>query len=151
MISIIDDDRSIREALRSLIRSLGYEAGAFSSAEEYLRSDHVADSECIITDLQMPGMTGIDLQHQLIEGGYRKPVILMSALSAEDAGAHAMEAGSCRFLRKPFSDKRLIECLDRALGIFTKSPPNPPFDVGSARNSSRQSSRPLQGGANTFQ
>jgi FixJ family two-component response regulator len=125
MISIIDDDRSIREAVRSLIRSLGYEAVAFSSAEEYLRSDRVADSECIITDLQMPGMTGIDLQHRLIEGGYRKPVILMSALSAEDAGAHAMEAASCRFLRKPFGDERLIECLDRALGVFTKSPSHP--------------------------
>jgi FixJ family two-component response regulator len=127
MISIIDDDRSIREAVRSLIRSLGYEAVAFSSAEEYLRSDRIADSECIITDLQMPGMTGIDLQHRLIEGGYRKPVILMSALSAEDAGAHAMGDGSCRFLRKPFSDERLIECLDRALGAFTKSPPIQPI------------------------
>jgi FixJ family two-component response regulator len=126
MISIIDDDRSIREAVRSLIRSLGYEAVAFSSAEEYLRSDRVADSECIITDLQMPGMTGIDLQNRLIEGGYRKPVILMSALSAEEAGPHAMEAASCRFLRKPFSDERLIECLDRALGVFTKSPPVQP-------------------------
>ena len=122
MISIIDDDRSIREAVRSLIRSLGYEAVAFSSAEDYLRSDRVAESECIITDLQMPGMTGIDLQHRLIDGGCHKPVILMSALSAEEAGAHAMKAASCRFLRKPFSDQRLIECLDRALGIFTKSP-----------------------------
>jgi FixJ family two-component response regulator len=123
MISIIDDDRFIREAVRSLIRSLGYEAVAFSSAEEYLRSDRVADSECIITDLQMPGMNGIDLQHRLIDGGYRKPVILMSALSAEEAGA----ATSCRFLRKPFSDDRLIECLNRALGIFTKSPPIQPI------------------------
>jgi FixJ family two-component response regulator len=122
MISIIDDDRSIREAVRSLIRSLGYEALAFSSAEEYLRSDRVADSECVITDLQMPGMTGIDLQRRLSERGYRKPVILMSALSAEEAGAHATDAVSCRFLRKPFSDERLIECLDRALGIFTRSP-----------------------------
>jgi FixJ family two-component response regulator len=117
MISIIDDDRSIREAVRSLIRSLGYEAVAFSSAEDYLRSDRVAESECIITDLQNAR------DNRLIDGGYRKPVILMSALSAEEAGAHAMEATSCRFLRKPFSDERLIECLDRALGIFTKSPP----------------------------
>ena len=127
MISIIDDDRSIREAVRSLIRSLGYEAVAFSSAEEYLQSDHVAESECIITDLQMPGMTGIDLQHRLIDGGYRKPVILMSALSAEEAGPDAMEVTSYRFLRKPFSDERLIECLDRALGAFTKSPPIQPI------------------------
>ena len=110
MISIIDDVRSIREAVRSLIRSLGHEAVAFSSAEEYLRSNRVADSECIITDLQMPRMTGIDLHQRLIEGGYIKPMILMSALSAEDTGAHAMEVTSYRFLRKPFSDERLIEC-----------------------------------------
>lgn len=127
MISIIDDDRSIREAVRSLIRSLGYEAVAFSSAEEYLQSDRVAESECIITDLQMPGMTGIDLQHRLIDGGYRKPVILMSALSAEEAGPDAMEVTSYRFLRKPFSDERLIECLDRALGVLPKSPPIQPI------------------------
>ena len=110
MISIIDDVRSIREAVRSLIRSLGHEAVAFSSAEEYLRSNRVADFECIITGLQMPRMTGIDLHQRLIEGGYIKPMILMSALSAEDAGAHAMEVASYRFLRKPFSDERLIEC-----------------------------------------
>jgi FixJ family two-component response regulator len=77
--------------------------------------------------LQMPGMTGIDLQHRLFDGGYRKPVILMSALSAEEAGRDAMEVTSYRFLRKPFSDERLIECLDRALGAFTKSPPIQPI------------------------
>ena len=115
MISIIDDDRSVREAVKSLIRSLGYEAVTFASAEEYLGADGAHDSECIITDVQMPGMTGIDLQDRLIADGFRKPIILMSALSAEDAGANALRAAASRFLKKPFSDERLIDCLDRAL------------------------------------
>jgi FixJ family two-component response regulator len=68
MISIIDDDQSVRDAVKSLIRSLGYEAVTFASAEEYLGADRVRDSECIITDIQMPGMTGIDLRDLVIEG-----------------------------------------------------------------------------------
>ena len=115
MISIIDDDRSVREAVKSLIRSLGYEAVTFASAEEYLGADSDRDSECIITDVQMPGMTGIDLQDRLIADGYRRPIILMSALSAEDAGADVSTTAASRFLKKPFSDERLIDCLDRVL------------------------------------
>ena len=115
MISIIDDDRSVREAVKSLIRSLGYEAVTFASAEEYLGADSDRNSECIITDVQMPGMTGIDLQDRLIADGYRRPIILMSALSAEDAGADASTTAASRFLKKPFSDERLIDCLDRVL------------------------------------
>jgi FixJ family two-component response regulator len=116
MISIIDDDRSVREAVRSLIRSLGYEAVTFASAEEYLGADGAHDSECVITDVQMPGgMTGMDLQDRLIADGYRRPIIFMSALSAEDAGADASRTAASRFLKKPFSDERLIDCLDWAL------------------------------------
>ena len=112
MISIIDDDRSVREAVKSLIRSLGYEAVTFASAEEYLGADGAHDSECIITDVQMPGMTGIDLQDRLVADGYRRPIIFMSA---EEAGADASRTSASRFLKKPFSDERLIDCLDRAL------------------------------------
>jgi FixJ family two-component response regulator len=115
MISIIDDDRSVREAVKSLIRSLGYEAVTFASAEEYLGADDAHVSECIITDVQMPGMTGIDLEDRLIADGYLRPIIFMSALSAEDAGANALRTASSRFLKKPFSDEGLIDCLDRAL------------------------------------
>jgi FixJ family two-component response regulator len=129
MICIIDDDRSVREAVGSLIRSLGHEAEAFSSAEEYLTSDRVAESRCVITDLQMPGMTGADLQRRLIDAGYCKPIILMSALSAEEAGAAATETASRRFLRKPFRDDHLIECLDWALrSAYVKAPPTQPAD-----------------------
>ena len=115
MISIIDDDRSVREAVESLIRSLGYQAVTFTSAEEYLGSDRVNDSECVITDIQMPGMTGLDLQDRLIADGYRRPIIFMSALAAEDVGANALRTTASRFLKKPFSGERFIDCLDRAL------------------------------------
>ena len=115
MISIIDDDRSVREAVKSLIRSLGYDAVTFASAEEYLGADGTHGSECIITDVQMPGMTGIALQDRLIADGYRSPIIFMSALSAEDAGAEVLRTAASNFLKKPFSDERLIDCLDRAL------------------------------------
>ena len=94
---------------------LGYEAVTFASAEEYLGSDRVHDTECVITNVQMPGMTGIDLQDRLIADGYRRPIIFISALSAEDAGAHALKTSASRFLKKPFSDERLIDCLDWAL------------------------------------
>ncbi len=116
MISIIDDDYSVREAVKSLIRSIGYDAVTFASAEEYLGSESVHDFQCVITDLQMPGMTGIDLQEWLIADGYRKPIILMSALSKKDIDSPATKTAAFDFLRKPFSDERLIKCLDKALG-----------------------------------
>ena len=115
MISIIDDDRSVREAVESLIRSLGYQAVTFTSAEEYLGSDRINESECVITDIQMPGMTGLDLQDRLIADGYRRPIIFMSALAAEYVGANALRTTASRFLKKPFSGERFIDCLDRAL------------------------------------
>ena len=115
MISVIDDDRSVREAVESLIRSLGYQAVTFTSAEEYLGFDRINDSECVITDIQMPGMTGLDLQDRLIADGYRRPIIFMSALAAEDVGANAVRTSASRFLKKPFSGERLIDCLDWAL------------------------------------
>ena len=115
MISIIDDDRSVREAVECLIRSLGYQAVTFTSAEEYLGSDRINESECVITDIQMPGMTGLDLQDRLIADGYRRPIIFMSALAAEDVGDNALRTTASRFLKKPFSGERFIDCLDRAL------------------------------------
>lgn len=116
MISIIDDDSSVREATQSLIRSLGYAAQAFSSAEEYLQSDRVRDSACVITDLHMPGgMSGAELQDRLIADGYRIPMIFVTAYFEERARAQVMDAGAFGFLCKPFSDESLIECLDKAL------------------------------------
>ena len=102
MISIIDDDYSVREAVKNLIRSIGYDAVTFASAEEYLGCKSVEEFECVITDLQMPGMTGIDLQDRLIAAGYRKPIILMSALSEEDLDSSATKNCRVRLPKKTF-------------------------------------------------
>jgi FixJ family two-component response regulator len=115
VISIIDDDPSVREATQSLIRSLGYDAQAFASAEEYLQSDSVNDSSCLITDLHMPGMSGTDLQDRLIAEGYQIPIIFVTAYYEDRVRDRVMDAGAFGFLRKPFNDESLIACLDRAL------------------------------------
>jgi FixJ family two-component response regulator len=115
VISIVDDDESVREATKGLIRSLGYDAATFASAEEYLQSDYVSESDCLITDLHMSGMSGADLQDRLIADGRRIPMIFMTAYSEEKVRVRVLEAGAFGFLRKPFDDEHLIECLNRAL------------------------------------
>ncbi len=115
VISIIDDDESVREATKNLIRSLGYHAATFASAEEYLQSDDAWRSSCLITDLHMPGMSGVDLQERLIADGNRTPMIFMTAYFDESIRARALRAGAFGFLRKPYDEKYLVECLDVAL------------------------------------
>jgi FixJ family two-component response regulator len=115
VISIIDDDESVREATKGLIRSLGYHAATFASAEEYLRSDCISDSACLITDMNMPGMSGADLQDRLIAEGRRVPMIFITAYSDEKGRVRVLNAGAIGFLRKPFDDENLIECLNKAL------------------------------------
>ena len=115
MISIVDDDVSVREATKALIRSLGYTTSTFASAEEYLQSGSVRETSCLITDLQMPGMNGVELQNRLMTDGYRTPVIFVTAFPKEKLRTRALEAGAFGFLSKPFDAEQLIECLDRAL------------------------------------
>jgi FixJ family two-component response regulator len=115
VIAIIDDDPSAREATQRLVRSLGYKTQVFSSAEEYLESENGWHSSCLITDLHMPGMSGIDLQDRLIADGRCVPVIFVTAYFEEQVEAQAMEAGAFGFLRKPFDDQSFVACLDRAL------------------------------------
>ena len=115
VISIIDDDESVREATKSLVRSLGYKAAVFESAEEYLQSDRLKDSSCLITDLHMPGMSGADLQDRLIADGRQIPMIFVTAYYEEKVRDRVLDAGAYGFLRKPFNDESLIECLDKAL------------------------------------
>jgi FixJ family two-component response regulator len=115
VISIVDDDASMREATRGLVRSLGYAAAAFASAEEFLESDRVDDTSCLITDVQMPGLSGIELQSRLAETGRRMPIIFVTAYPEERIRARVLEGGACGFLSKPFRDECLIGCLNRAL------------------------------------
>ena len=115
LISIVDDDGFVRESTRGLVRSMGYAAETFASAEEYLRSNCAADTACLISDIQMPGMNGADLQDRLIADGHRTPIIFVTAFPDEGIRARVLKAGACGVLIKPFSDKSLMECLDRAL------------------------------------
>jgi FixJ family two-component response regulator len=101
---------------------MGYAAETFASAEEYLQSNRVADTACLISDAQMPGMNGADLQDRLIADGHRMPIIFVTAFPDEGIRARALKAGACGFLTKPFSDESLMECLDRAL-LGAKSDP----------------------------
>lgn len=115
LISIIDDDSSVLEATNGLVRSLGYATATFASAEEYLESGDVPGTSCVITDLHMPGLSGTELQNRLIAEGRDIPVIIVTAYSDDATRAQALDAGAIAFLSKPFSEERLIECLDKAL------------------------------------
>jgi FixJ family two-component response regulator len=115
MISIIDDDESVREATKALVRSLGYGALTFASAEEFLSSDHVDHTCCLITDVQMSGLSGVELQKRLISEGHHVPIIFITAFPDERTHKRVLDAGAIGFLSKPFSDENLIRCLDKAL------------------------------------
>jgi FixJ family two-component response regulator len=115
VISIIDDDASVRAATDNLLRSLGYTVHAFVSAEEFLRSAHFNDTSCVIADVQMPGMSGVDLQARLITQGHRVPFIFITAFPEKTIRSRALKAGAICFLTKPFDRITLIKCLDTAL------------------------------------
>lgn len=115
VISIIDDDGSVRAATRNLVRSLGYVVHTFASAEEFLRSPHLNDTSCVIADVQMPTMSGVELQAHLLTKGHSVPFIFITAFAIESARARAPQAGTTCFLTKPFDGEALVKCLDAAL------------------------------------
>jgi FixJ family two-component response regulator len=114
MISIVDDDESVRESTKALVRSLGYNARAFSSAEEFLDSN-LDDSSCLILDIQMTGLSGVELQARLLAQGRRTPIIFVTAFPDESTRNDVLNAGAIGFLSKPFSDEKLTKFLDIAL------------------------------------
>jgi FixJ family two-component response regulator len=115
MISIIEDDPHVRQATINLMRSLGIATVAFGSAEEFLASDRADDAECLIVDVQLPGLSGVELQERLRAQGKTTPVIFITAFSDERIRLSAMGGGAIGFLGKPFDTRSLIDCLDRAL------------------------------------
>jgi FixJ family two-component response regulator len=115
VVSIIDDDSSVRVATDNLVRSLGYSVHTFASAEEFLASPYLNDTSCVIADVQMPTMSGLDLQASLLAQGYRVPFIFITAFAVDDARARALKAGAICFLAKPFAGEALIDCLETAL------------------------------------
>jgi FixJ family two-component response regulator len=116
VITIIDDDASVRVATNRLVRSLGYVTHAFASADEFLRSPQVNATSCVIADVHMPGMNGVELQRRLRAQGSRLPFIFITAFPDESIRARALEGGAVELLAKPFDAATLIKCLDVALG-----------------------------------
>ena len=115
IVSIVDDDASVRAAMQSLLRSHGFVAFAFDSAEDFLRSPRVDDSSCLITDVQMPGMSGIDLRDRLIAQGSRIPIIFITAFPEPTIRRRAQAGGALGLLEKPFAGKTMIELVRKAL------------------------------------
>lgn len=116
VISIIDDDGSVRAATANLVRSLGYVVNTFASAEDFLRSPRLHDTSCVITDVRMPVMSGLDLQAHLLAKSQAVPFIFVTAFSVESDRDRALKAGATCFLSKPFDGETLVECLKTALG-----------------------------------
>src|SRR6516225_5946793 len=115
LISIIDDDALARDGIRELVESLGYKAIAFASAQHFLASRVLAETTCLITDVQMPGLNGLELQEALQSQGHQTPVIVITAYPNERYRTRALENGAVGYLSKPFDDESLIECLSAAI------------------------------------
>ena len=117
-ISIVDDDESVREALRSLMDSVGFGTEVFSSAEDFLNSGRLPVTGCLIVDVRMPGMSGLELQRHLNATDFRVPIVFISANDDDSARSRALEAGAVDFLKKPFSEDALLRAIGTSLGIY---------------------------------
>ena len=117
VISVVDDDPSVRSATVDLIESAGLACQAFASAEAYLASGWVARTSCLILDVSMPGLSGIELQHKLVRSGHSIPVIFITAFPKERIRAQAVCSGAICCLLKPYSEHELLDCIRMALGI----------------------------------
>jgi FixJ family two-component response regulator len=117
LISIVDDDSLARDGIRELVESLGYKGVAFISAAHFLESGLIAETTCLITDLQMPGLNGLELQEALRSQGYQTPVIFITAFPNEKYRMRAFDNGAVGFLSKPFDEDELIECLNAAIRL----------------------------------
>ena len=115
LVSVIEDDRFFRESMRRLMRSLGYSAEAFASAADFLASPHLGETACLISDVHMPTMTGIELYRRLIDTGRAIPTILVTAYPNDDDRLRALNDGVVCYLRKPVDEQRLTRCLRAAL------------------------------------
>jgi len=115
LVSVVEDDRFFRESMRRLMRSLGYIVEAFPSAADFLASPRLAETACLITDVQMPAMTGIELYRHLVDAGRAIPTILVTAFPNDVDRARALNDGVVAYLRKPVDEQHLRQCLCTAL------------------------------------
>jgi FixJ family two-component response regulator len=119
LVSIVEDDRFFRESMRRLMRSLGYSVETFPTAADFLASPLLVETACLIADVHMPVMTGLELHRRLIDAGYAIPTILVTAYPNENVRARALKDGVVCYLAKPIDETRLIQCLQKA---FTFGP-----------------------------
>ena len=115
LISVIDDDESVRESLPDLLKEFGFAAESFSSAEEFLTSRHLSETKCLVLDVAMPGMSGPDLQRELARRSEKIPIVFMTAHRDENVRPRLIEEGAVECLFKPFSASALLEALNTAL------------------------------------
>jgi len=117
LLSVVDDDESVRESLPDLLREFGFNARAFSSAREFLSSDYVDATRCLILDVAMPGMTGLDLQQELKRRGQVIPIIFITGQKEEGIRKQALKRGAVEFLYKPFTDTAVLDAINAALRV----------------------------------
>ena len=115
LVSVVEDDQFFRESMRRLMRSLGYTVEAFASAADFLASPRLVETACLIADVNMPAMTGLELYRHLIETGHAIPTILVTAYPDDDVRTRALNDGVVCYLRKPVDEKHLMRCLRAAL------------------------------------
>ena len=115
VIAVVDDDPSVRRGLQRLIRSLGWEAEAFASAQDFLASAQAASSSCLVLDLQLPGLSGLDLQKRMAEIGLEIPIIFLTGHGNIPASVQAMKAGAIEFLTKPVDEQDLVRAIQEAI------------------------------------
>lgn len=115
IVAIVDDEEGVRESISSLLRSTGFRAVVFSSAEEFLNSGRMAGTECLILDVRMPGLSGLELQNRLAEMNSRIPIIFATAQTDPTIRTVALRCGAVAFLNKPFSDEALFDAMRLAL------------------------------------
>lgn len=115
LVCVVDDDESMREALQSLLKSVGFRTAIFASANEFLNAEIIAETDCLILDVRMPEMNGLQLQQKLVAENSRVPIVFISAHSEQDEKAQALSAGAIDFLYKPFSEDALLGAVAAAI------------------------------------
>ncbi|MGZ2488194.1 FixJ family two-component response regulator [Rhizobium pisi] len=119
LIAIVDDDESMREAIKGLMRSMGFDAETFSSADDFLRFPHIRRTDCLVTDINMSGMSGLDLHRRLVALGKSIPTVLITAFPEKNVRASSLGADVIGCLTKPFGEQVLLDCIRSALALST--------------------------------
>lgn len=117
LVAVVDDDESVRESLPDLLKEFGFAARAFSSAEEFLASDSIGKTKCLVLDIALPGMSGPELQQELTRRRQKIPIVFITGHASEPEPLHLIQGGAVALLHKPFSDIALLKSLNKALGL----------------------------------